>query len=88
MALFVQILGMLAENATGLEVLVFALGGTIPVVAFVIAATAVITELALLASAMLMTVVAAITSTAPPVAPTLVGEKALLMRISFLHLAA
>jgi hypothetical protein len=60
MALFVRLLGVLAVDATGLEVLVFALRGTLPVVAFVIAATAVIAELALLTLAMLTTMVAAV----------------------------
>jgi hypothetical protein len=59
-ALFVRVLGVLAGDTTGLEVLVFVLGGTLPVIAFVIAATGVIAELALLASAMLTTMVAAV----------------------------
>jgi hypothetical protein len=88
MALFVQVLGVLAMNATGLEVLVFALGGTLPVVAFIVTATAFIAELALLASDMLTTIVAAVTWIVKSVAPTLVGEKALLTCISFLHLMA
>ncbi len=78
-ALFVRVLGVLAVDATGLEVLVLALGGTLPAVAFVVAATAIVAELALLASAMLTTMVAAVASIIQPVAPTLVGEKALLM---------
>jgi hypothetical protein len=49
---------MLAVDATGLEVLVFALGRTLPVITFVIAATDIIAELALLAPAMLTTMVA------------------------------
>jgi hypothetical protein len=52
-ALLVQVLGMLAMDATGLEVLVFALGGTLPVIVFVVAVTAIIAELALLTLAML-----------------------------------
>ncbi len=71
-----------------LEVPVFALGGTLPVIAFVIATTAVVAELVLLSSAMLMMVVAAVASIGWPVAPTLVGEKGILTRILFLHLAA
>ncbi len=59
-ALFVQVLGVLAMDATGLEVLVFALGGTLPVIAFAIAATAVIAELALLVLAMLTMMVATV----------------------------
>ncbi len=78
-ALFIRVLGVLAVDATGLKVLVFALGGTLPVVAFVVATTAVIAEHALLALAMLTTMVAAIALIVQPVAPTLVGEKALLM---------
>ncbi len=66
-------------DATGLEVPVFTLWGTLPVIAFVIAATAVIAELALLPSAMLTTMVAAVASIVWPVAPMLVREKALLM---------
>jgi hypothetical protein len=54
------VLGALAVDATWLEVLVFALGGTLPVVAFVVAATAVVAELALLASAMLTMMVAVV----------------------------
>ncbi len=61
-ALFIQVLGVLTMNATRLEVLVFALGGTLPAVAFVVAATAIVTELALLPLAMLMMVGAAIAS--------------------------
>jgi hypothetical protein len=88
MALFVRVLGVLAVDGIGLEVLVFALGGTLPVVAFVVAMTAVITELALLALAMLTMMVAAVASIVQPVAPTLVGEKALLTPQSVLQLAA
>jgi hypothetical protein len=88
MALFVQVLGMLAMDATGLEVLVFALRRTLPVNTLVIAATAVVLELALLMLAMLTTMVATIALIVQPVAPTLVGEKTLLMRISFLQLTA
>ncbi len=83
MALFIQVHGKLAVDATGLEVLFFVLGGTVPVVAFVIAA-----ELALLASAMLTMMVAAVALIVQPVTPTLVGKKALLTCISFLQLAA
>jgi hypothetical protein len=61
-ALFVQVLDLLAVDATGLEVLFFALGGTLPVVAFVVAMTAVIAELALLALAMLTTIVTTVVS--------------------------
>jgi hypothetical protein len=85
--LFIRLLGVLVMDATGLEVLVFALGGTLPVVAFVVIATAVVAELALLASAMLRTMVAAITLIVQPVTPMLVREKGFLMRILFLQLA-
>jgi hypothetical protein len=78
MALFIQVLGVLAVDVTGLEVLVFTLGGTLPVVAFVVATTAIIAELALLVLAMLTTMVATIASIVQPVAPTLDGEEALL----------
>ncbi len=61
-ALFVQVLGVLAVDATGLEVLVFALGGTLPVVAFVVAMTAIVVELVLLVLAMLMMMVATVAS--------------------------
>jgi hypothetical protein len=88
MALFVRVLGMLAVDATGLEILVFALGGILPVVAFVVIATAVIAELALLVLAVLRTMVAAVASIVRPVTPTLVREKSLLTCISFLQLAA
>jgi hypothetical protein len=59
-ALFIQVLGVLAGDATGFEVLVFALRGTLPVVVFVVAMTAIITELVLLVLAMLTTMVAAV----------------------------
>ncbi len=78
MALFVRLLGVLAVYATGLEVHVFVLGGTLPVIGFVVASTAIIAELALLALAMLTTMVAAVALIVQPVAPTLVREKALL----------
>ena len=81
-------LGILAMDATGLEVPVFTLWGTLPVIAFVIAATAVIAELALLPSAMLTTMVAAVASIIQPVALTLVGKMTLPMCILFLQLAA
>ncbi len=84
-ALFVQVLVVLAMDATGLRVLSFVPGGTLPVVAFVVAPAAVVAKLALLASSML---VATVTSIVQPVAPTLVGEKTLLMPILILHLAA
>jgi hypothetical protein len=58
--LFVRVLELLAMDATGLEVLIFALGGTLPVVAFIVAATAAVAELALLASAMLTMTVATV----------------------------
>ena len=70
-ALFIRVLGMLTVDATGLEVLVFALGGTLPVVAFVVAATAIIGELGLLAAAMLTTMLAAVVSIVRPIAPML-----------------
>jgi hypothetical protein len=72
---------MLAVDATGLEVLVFALRGTLLVIAFVVAATAIIAELVLLTLAMLTTMVATITLIIQPVAPMLVGEKAFFMCI-------
>jgi hypothetical protein len=78
MALFVQVLGVLAVDATGLEVLFFMLGGTLPVIASVVAATAIIPELALPALAMLTTMVAAIALIIQSEAPMLVREKALL----------
>ncbi len=61
-ALFVRVLGMFAVDATGLEVLVFALRGSLPVDAFVVTVTAFVAELALLALAMLTMMVAAIVS--------------------------
>jgi hypothetical protein len=75
MALFLQVLGMLAVDATGLEVLVFALGGTLPVVAFVVTTTVVIAELVLLALAMMTRMVAAVVSIVQPVAPMVVVDK-------------
>jgi hypothetical protein len=75
-------------DAIGLEVLVFALGGTLPVITFFVTVTAVIAELALFVLAMLMTMVAAVVLIVRPVAPTLVGNKAYLTRILFLQLMA
>ncbi len=77
---------MLSVDAAGLEVLVFAIGGTLPVVAIVVTTTAIVVVLALLASAMLTTMAATIALILQPVAPTLVGEKTLLMPYSFLQL--
>jgi hypothetical protein len=57
---FVRVLGVLAVDATGLEVLVFPIVGTLPAVAFVIIVTAIIAELVLLVSAMLTMMVATI----------------------------
>jgi hypothetical protein len=87
-ALFVQVLGLLAVDATGLEVLVFVLRGTLPVIAFVVATTAIVAELALLALAMLTMMVAAVASIVQPVVPTLVREKVLLTPYLFLQLVA
>jgi hypothetical protein len=87
MVLFLRVLGVLSVDGTGLKVLVFAFGGTLPVVMFVVATTDVAAELALLVLAMLTTLVAAVALIVQPVAPTLVGEMALLTCISFLHLA-
>ncbi len=78
MAFFVRVLSVLGMDAPGLEVLVFVLGETLPVVAFVVAAPAIIAELALLVLAMLTAMVAAVVLIIQPVAPTLVREKALL----------
>jgi hypothetical protein len=86
--LFVLVLGVLTMDATGLEVLVFALGETLPVVAFIVAVTAIVAELALLGLAMLTTMVAAVASIIQPVALTLVGKMTLPMCILFLQLAA
>ncbi len=58
-----------------LEALVLALEKTLLVVALVVAVTAVVTELVLLASAMLMvTINAVIALSVQPLAPALVGE--------------
>jgi hypothetical protein len=88
MALFVRVLGMLAVDVTGLEIFFFALGGTLTVAAFDIAATAIVAELALLMSAiMLRTMVATVVPIVQHVTSMLVGEKALFMHILFLQLA-
>ncbi len=79
---------MLSVDAIGLEVLVFALGGTLHVITFFVAMTAVIVELALLVLAMLTTMVATAALIVRPVAPMLVGNKAYLTRILFLQLVA
>jgi hypothetical protein len=80
-ALFVWVFGMLAVDATGLEVFVFVLGGNLPVVALVVAATAVVVEPVLLALAIVASIV-------QPVAPKLVGDMGYLTRILFFQLLA
>ncbi len=72
---------MLAVDATGLEVFVFVLGGNLPVVALVVAATAVVVEPVLLALAIVASIV-------QPVAPKLVGDMGYLTRILFFQLLA
>ncbi len=66
---------MLAQEATELEALVLGLGDTLPVVAPVIAATAIVAELVLFASDMLtVTIVAVVALSIRPLAPVLVGK--------------
>jgi hypothetical protein len=66
-ALFVQVVGVLGMYATGLEVLVLVLGGTLLVVVLVVAPTAIVAELLLLASAMMtMTIVAIVAQAYDP----------------------
>jgi hypothetical protein len=88
--LFVGVVGMLAMDATGLEVLVLTLGGTLPVVALVVAVTAIVAELVLLASAMMtmMTIVVIVLSSVQPVAPALVKDVVYLALILFFQLVA
>ena len=58
----------------GLEALVLALGETLLANALVVAATAIVVELVLLASVMLMvTIVAVVASSVQPLTPVLVG---------------
>jgi hypothetical protein len=89
-ALLVMVVGMLAMDATGLEVLALALRGTLLVVAFVFNATAIVAELVLLASAMMtmMTIITVVASGVQPVAHGLVGGMAYLACISLFLLAA
>jgi hypothetical protein len=82
------VLGVLSVDAIGLEVLVLALGGTLPVITFFVAATTVIVELALLVLAMLTMMVAAVALIVRPVAPMLMENKAYLTCILFLQLVA
>ncbi len=75
---------MLALDATGLEVLVLAHGGTCLVVALVVAATTIVAEHVLLALAMMTTrIVAVVASSVQSVAPALVGDEAYLAHILF-----
>jgi hypothetical protein len=60
------------------------LRGTPFVVAFVVVATAVIAELALLALTMMMTMIVVVTLSVQPVALALIGEMAHLARVSLL----
>jgi hypothetical protein len=86
MALFVQVVGVLAANTAGLEVLALALGLTLLVVAFVVVVTAIIAELALLALTMMTTMIIDVASSVQPVALALIGEMAHLTCLSLLQL--
>ncbi len=85
-ALFVQVVGVLAVNTAGLEALALALRGTLLVIAFFVVTTAVIAELALLASTMMTMTLDVITSSVQPVALALIREMACLARILLLQL--
>ncbi len=62
MALFVQVVGVLAVNTAGLEAFALVLRGTLLVVAFVVVATAIVAELALLALTTMMTTIVVVAS--------------------------
>jgi hypothetical protein len=80
---------MLAVDAIGHEVLVYALGRTLPVVALVVAVTAVVMEPVLLALAMMtMMMVSVIALIVGPVALTLVRNMAYFTHILFFQFVA
>ncbi len=78
----------LAVNTAGLEVLALALRGTLLVVAFVIVATAIVAELALLALTMITRTIVVVASSVQPVALALIGEMAHFERVLLLQLLA
>jgi hypothetical protein len=86
MALFIQMVGVLAVKTAGLEALALVLRGTLLVVALVLFATTIITELVLLALTMMMTMIVIIALSVQPVALALIGEMAHLARVLLLQL--
>jgi hypothetical protein len=88
MALFVQVVGMLVVNTTGLEAQALALRGTLLVVAFVIVAIAITAELALVSPAMMTTTIVVVALSVGPVALALIGKMAHLVRVLLLQLLA
>jgi hypothetical protein len=88
MALFVQVVGVLTMNTAGLKALAIVLWGTLLVFAFVVIATTIVVELALLMSTMMTTRIVVIALSVKPVALALIEEMAHLPRILLLHLLA
>jgi hypothetical protein len=89
MALFERLVGVLAVNTAGLEALALVLRGTLLVDMFVVVATAVVAELALLALTMMTTRrIVVVVSSVQPVALVLIGEMGHLARVSLLQLLA
>ena len=88
MALFVRVVGVLAVNTAGLEALALTLRGTLLVVVFVVVATAVVAELALLVSTMMTMTIVVSALSVQPVALALIGEMAHLARVLLLQLLA
>jgi hypothetical protein len=87
-ALFVQVVGLLAMNMAGLEAHALTLRGPLLLVTFVLFATTILAELALLRLTMMMTTIAVVALSVQPVALGLIGEMAHLERISLLQLLA
>jgi hypothetical protein len=85
MALFVQVLSVFSVHMTGLEILVCALRGALLVLLLVVVSSGTITKLGVLASAIALTMIAAVALHVQPVAPALVGKMAQLACI-LLHL--
>ncbi len=88
MAFFVQVVGVLAVNTTGLEVLALALRGTLLVIAFVVVVTTIVAEIVLLLSTMMTTRIVIVAPSIRPVALALIGEMAHLVCVLLLQLPA
>jgi hypothetical protein len=75
---------VLTVNTAGLEALALALRGTLHDNAFVIIATAIVAELALLALTMMTMAIVVVASSVQPVAPALIGKMVHLARVLLL----